>query len=312
MKILVTGGAGFIGSHVVDDLISSGNEVVVVDDLSSGKVENVNIYAKFYLMDIRSKEINKVFEIEKPDIVSHFAAQTSVPFSISEPIVDLDINLLGLLNILQACKKYGTRKVIFISTGGAIYGDADVRPTPESFTPEMITPYALTKYTSEKYLAMYNKLFDIKYTVMRLSNVYGPRQIAKGESGVVPIFINNLINNKSSVLYSPVEMPQGATRDYIYVADVCRAHLQVLDEKADNQVYNIGTGKEIFMEEIYCILQQAANKTVPIIKKGERFGDVKRSALNCSKALEDLGWKYEIEPELGLRMTWNYYINLRN
>lgn len=305
MKILVTGGAGFIGSNVVDGYIKEGHEVVIVDDLSSGRLENINPKAKFYLADIRSKEMKKIFEIEKPDIVNHHAAQKSVVKSVEDPLLDADINIKGLLNLLELCVKYNVKKVIFSSSGGALVGDAKIIPTDETYEPVMISPYAINKYSGEKYLSYYAKIHGLKYTVLRYANVYGPRQIADGECGVIPIFMNNLIDNKPSKLFAYSDMPKGTTRDYVYVGDVAKANIKAIN-KGDNEMIHIGMEKELYIEDIYYEIEKVIGKTIPLIREKERIGDVKRSVLDCSKARRLLGWTGSVELSEGLKLTYEY------
>ena len=202
MKIIVTGGAGFIGSHVVDGYIEAGHEVVVIDNLSTGKLENLNQAARFYQTDIRDPQLIDIFKLEKPDIVNHHAAQISVPVSVKDPITDGKINALGFLNLLNCCRDSGVKKVIFISSGGAIYGEAEEYPTTENYAPKPLSPYAIHKLISEYYLAFYQHQYNLKYTVLRYANVYGPRQIPHGEAGVVSIFITNFRDGIRSKLYA--------------------------------------------------------------------------------------------------------------
>lgn len=305
MKILVTGGAGFIGSNVVDRYLEEGHEVVVVDNLSSGKVENLNPDAKFYLLDIRSAELAKVFELERPDVVNHHAAQKSVPKSVQDPRLDADINVMGLLNLLELCVKYKTRKFIFISSGGALVGDAKKIPTDETHEPKLISPYAITKYVSEKYLYFYAITYGLKYTVLRYANVYGPRQIPEGECGVVPIFMEQLLNGRPATLFAYSDMPRGCSRDYVYVEDVARANSLAL-VRGDNEIINIGSSREVYTEDVYNLLQEIMGTDYPIIRAGERVGDVRRSVLDITKARQVLGWEPEVALREGLRKTYEW------
>lgn len=307
MKVLVTGGAGFVGSHVVDAYIREGHEVVVVDNLSSGRLENVNPKAKFYLMDIRSKELEKVFELERPDVVNHHAAQKSVPKSVEDPMFDADVNVLGLINLLNNCVKYEVQKFIFISSGGALVGDAEVIPTDETVEPKMISPYAITKYVSEKYLHFYAVTYGLKYLVLRYANIYGPRQIPEGECGVIPIFFNNYLEGKPSVLMAYADQPRGTTRDYIYVEDAAEANVLGLT-LGENEVLNIGSGIEIHIEDIYLKMQEVLGHNLPLERTSERVGDVKRSCLDSSKAKRVLGWEAKVTLEEGLRKLRDYYL----
>ncbi len=305
MKILVTGGAGFIGSHVADRYISEGHRVAVVDNLSSGSLSNVNPKARFYLMDIRSNDLEKVFEIERPDVVNHHAAQISIPASVEDPLLDADINVMGFIRLLNLCVEYRVKKIIFISSGGALCGDADKIPTDEDYEPLMISPYAINKYLSEKYLHFYQVTHGLKYTVLRYANVYGPRQIAKGECGAVPIFMENLIKGRPSRLFAYGDMPKGTIRDYVFVGDVCRANLLALD-RGDNRSYNIGSGEGIYIEDLYHLMEEVAGKRLPLERCGERIGDVRRSVLDISRARKELGWEPETDLRRGLEITFQY------
>lgn len=304
MKILVTGGAGFIGSHVVDKYIEEGHEIIVVDDLSSGVEENINSQARFFKVDIRDKKaLEDIFDSCRPDIVNHHAAQKSVPYSLENPIIDAEINIIGLLNILDLCKKYDVKKVIYISSGGSLYGDTDNIPTKEDNPVNMISPYAVAKFSGEKYLSFYNKIYGLNYTVLRYSNVYGPRQLTDGECGVLPIFMNNILEGKDSKLFTYNNMEKGVTRDYVYVKDVAEANLLSLD-KGDNEIFNIGSSEEIYIADLFDKLQEVIGSNLKLIREKERLGDVKRSLLDCSLAEKVLGWKAKTKLEEGIKETY--------
>ena len=307
MKILVTGGAGFIGSNVVDKFIDLGHEVVVVDDLSSGFRHNVNSKAKFYEMDIRSRELATVFEVEKPDNVDHHAAQISVPVSVKDPEFDADVNVKGFLNILQNCVKFKVKKVIFISSGGAVYGEAEEYPTTEKYDPKPLSPYAINKFIAEKYLYFYYHQYDLNYTVLRYANVYGPRQIPHGEAGVVSIFITNFRDNKTSHLYAFPEEPDGMIRDYVFVKDAVRANVIAL-EKGDMETINIGTGLETTTGKLYSEISRQMNVNIDPIRGNARAGDIRKSCLNIEKAGSILGWKPEYSLEDGIKQTIHFFI----
>jgi len=302
LKILLTGGAGFIGSNVADAYISAGHEVVVLDSLFTGKRENLNPKARFYLMDVRSPEVAKVFEHERPDIVNHHAAQMSVPASVEDPMFDADVNVRGFLNVLEAARKNNTKKVIFISSGGAVYGEAAEYPTTEACDPVPASPYAITKLVSEKYLAFYRAQYGLDYTVLRYANVYGPRQVPHGEAGVVAIFMDRLLSEKPCTVNCYPEEPRGMTRDYCFVGDVARANLIALD-KGSTRAYNIGTGVATHTLDLFEEICTALNKRglcragLERPGKGEsRPGDIKRSCLVALRARTELGWL----PETGL------------
>lgn len=313
MKIIITGGAGFIGSNVADAYIDAGHEVIVIDNLFSGKKENLNPKVKFYQIDIRSDEARKVIEAQKPDIINHHAAQMSVPASVEDPIFDADVNVKGFLNILEASKDFGVKKVIFISSGGAIYGDAQEYPTSERAYPQPFSPYAITKAVSENYLAFYHRQYGLDYTVLRYANIYGPRQIPHGEAGVVAIFMDRLLNNNQCTLYHFNDEPKGMTRDYCFVGDVARANLLALN-KGSAQAFNIGTGVATHTEDLFYGIFDAIREKQPSLpeslrklNRGEaRAGDLKRSCLNADRAFEGLGWKAETGLKQGLGLTLNW------
>ncbi len=310
MKILVTGGAGFIGSNVVDGYIREGHEVVVVDNLCTGRTENLNPDARFYLLDVRSAEIAKVFEIEGPDVVNHHAAQISVPASVEDPAFDAEVNVMGIINLLQNSARYGVKKFIFISTGGAIYGDKDNVPTPETEPPAPLSPYGVSKLASENYLRFYREHHGLDYTVLRYANIYGPRQVPHGEAGVVAIFMSKLSSGEIPVIYHYPEEPDGMTRDYCYVGDVVRANLFAL-RKGSGEVINIGTAKETSTGELYRRILEimrrhgfASDTAFDTPARGAaRPGDLRRSALAVQKAKEILGWMPEYGLERGLEET---------
>lgn len=310
MKILVTGGAGFIGSHVVDGYIKKGYEVVIVDNLSSGKWENINKKARFYLIDIRNiNEMNKIFERERFDIVNHHAAQISVPYSVLNPGEDAQINVYGFINILELSVKYKVKKVIFISSGGAIYGEADEYPTTENYIPKPISPYAITKFISEKYLYYYNHQYGLDYTVLRYANVYGPRQIPHGEAGVVSIFMTRLLKGEKCTIFAYKDEPEGMKRDYVYVKDVVNANITAIN-RGSKEIFNIGTGIPTSTEELYFKVFEKMKKICKIpeslkipLKDRERPGDIRRSCLNIEKAKHILKWKPEYSLDEGIKET---------
>ncbi|NPA95907.1 MAG: NAD-dependent epimerase/dehydratase family protein [Thermodesulfobacteria bacterium] len=317
MKILVTGGAGFIGSNVVDRYIELGHDVVVVDNLYSGKLENLNPKAKFYLLDIRSPEFEKVLEIEKPDVINHHAAQISVPYSVEDPRFDADVNIQGFVNMLEAAKDQGVKKIIFISSGGAIYGEAEEYPTTENYPPKPLSPYAIAKAVSEDFLFFYNHQYGLDYTVLRYANIYGPRQIPHGEAGVVAIFMDRLLAGKKCTLYHFPEDPRGMIRDYCFVGDVVEANVQALD-KGSCQAYNIGTGVETktqdLFEKIYMVMKERVNlpdELAELERKEARAGDLKKSCLDCSKAKKELEWTPAHDLEQGLRKTLDWRLSAK-
>jgi len=317
MKIMVTGGAGFIGSNVVDGFIKAGHDVLIIDNLYTGKYSNINSKARFYKFDIRSQEIATLIKKEKPDILNHHAAQISIPNSVSDPIFDADINIKGTLNLLEACKKYKIKKFIFVSSSGAIYGDVPEYPTSEACQPRPLSPYAVSKYSSEHYLAYYRHQYGLDYTTLRYANIYGPRQIPHGEAGVVAIFMDNLLKGRPSVLNHFPEDERGMERDYCYVGDVVKANILAL-EKGSGDYFNIGTGRGTRTLALYNIIFEAFKELTPgvpeefadPVKQIARPGDLKKSCLVIKKAHHVLGWAPETDLKKGVRETLKWRFNL--
>ena len=317
MKVLVTGGAGFIGSNVVDGLIEAGHQVLVLDNLYTGKRSNVNPEARFYELDIRAPQTAELIKRERPDIIDHHAAQISVPASVSDPVFDADINIKGLLNLLEAARKYEVGKFIFISSGGAIYGEASEYPTSEGYQPQPLSPYAVSKYSSEHYLEYYRHQYGLDYTTLRYANIYGPRQIPHGEAGVVAIFMDNLLKERQSTLNHFREDEKGMVRDYCYVGDVVKANLLAL-EKGSGDFCNIGTGAGTKTLELYDTIFEAFKEVRPELpeelgtlkKQIARPGDLTKSCLIIEKARRLLGWVPETDPQEGIRETLKWRLNI--
>lgn len=306
MKILVTGGAGFIGSNVVQKYVQSGHEVIVVDNLSTGKIENIPANVKFYQVDIRANEVEEIIAVHQPDIVNHHAAQKSVLASIKDPLLDTDINLIGMIKLLNAAVKHGVKKFIFASSGGALSGDASRIPTPESWVPSFSSPYAVNKYVCERYLALFSDLYGLNYTVLRYANVYGPRQDTDGESGVVSIFIQNILNHLPSSIFTDRTTPQGTARDYVYVDDVARANTLALS-RGDHEILNIGSGREVYTADLYFKLEGMMDTHLPPTYRERPVGDVARSCLDIRRAKDVLGWEPAVGLMQGLVHTVVYY-----
>jgi len=301
-KILISGGAGFIASHLTDKLIEKGHQVVVIDNLSTGKKENLNPKAKFYEADICDSNISQIFIEEKPEIVFHFAAQIDVRKSVKDPIQDAKTNILGSLNLLQNCQKNGVKKFIFASSGGAIYGDTDVIPTPETHAENPESPYGICKLTIEKYLHFYKETFGLDYTALRLANIYGPRQNSKGEAGVIAVFCDKMLKNEEVVINGDGEQ----TRDFVFVDDVVNACLLSIEqEKSD--IYNIGTGIETNINEIFRKIKELTNSDYKEIHAPEKPGEQKRSCLDYSKAKQELNWEPEYNLKKGLEKTVKWF-----
>ena len=314
MKILVTGGAGFIGSNVVDGYIERGHQVVVVDNLYTGKRENLNPAATFYEVDIRSPEISGIIEKERPEVINHHAAQISVPASVEDPGFDADVNIRGLINLLEASRKSRVHKFVFISSGGAIYGEADQYPTTEGYAPRPLSPYAITKFTTEYYLSYYHHQWGLNYTILRYANIYGPRQIPHGEAGVVAIFMSRLMNHEPCTLYHFPNEPSGMIRDYCYVRDVVKANLLALDG-GENGTFNIGTGKgtntldlfQLIFDEVKKVKTDLDEKLRQPERQLARPGDISKSCLVVEKANVELKWKPETSLVEGIRSTLEWY-----
>lgn len=303
MKILITGGAGFIGSHVADLLLENKYDVCIVDNLSSGKLENVNPNAKFYKCDIRDSQIYKIIEDEKPQIIIHNAAQMSVRNSVEDPLNDADINIIGGLNVLEAAKKAKVKKIIFASSGGVVYGEQQYFPADEDHPTKPICPYGVAKLSYEKYLYYYHYIFGIKYIALRYANIYGPRQDPNGEAGVVAIFSKKLLSGDQPIINGDGMQ----TRDYVYVKDVAIANLLAVNTDYIGEI-NIGTALETNVNKIFNILKNAAGKPdLEEVHGPAKEGEQKRSVLSYKKAQQILGWKPEVKLEEGLIKTFNWF-----
>ncbi|MDR0958443.1 MAG: SDR family NAD(P)-dependent oxidoreductase [Clostridiales bacterium] len=312
-RVLVTGGAGFIGSHVSEAFHSNGYDVSIIDNLSSGVIDNIssligNENFRFFQVDIREfSELEKIFAEVKPDIVCHHAAQKSVPYSVENPLYDAQENIIGLLNILSLVGKYKVKNVLYVSSGGVlskpITGNEKSR---ESDFPQLESPYAITKFSGENYVKVYSNEYGYSFSILRYANVYGPRQIPDGECGVIPIFVNNILNNSPSVLMTYSDMPRGCTRDYVYISDIVSANL-LLAEKPVNCAVNIGSGKEEAILDIYEAIQKVFDSNLPISIVGPRAGDVKRSVLDSSLIKGLIGWTPKIDILKGLTLLKESY-----
>ncbi len=302
MNILITGAAGFIGSHVADRYLELGHRVIIIDNLVTGREENIPARAQFYKMDICDEKIADVFQKEKPVIVNHHAAQMDVRKSVSDPIYDARVNVLGGLNLLQNCIKFGVKKFIFASTGGAIYGEQDYFPADEQHPLRPLSPYGITKLTTEKYLYFYQQSYGLTYTILRYANVYGPRQNPHGEAGVVAIFSERLLTGKQPIINGDGLQ----TRDYVYVEDVVKANELVL-EKGDNKIYNIGTGVETSVVQLYRHIISAAGIHMSEVYGPAKPGEQKRSLLSSEFIWKDLGWKPTTPLEVGIPKTIQFF-----
>jgi UDP-glucose 4-epimerase len=302
MKILVTGGAGFIASHVVDAYIERGHEVVVVDDLSTGRKQNLNPKAEFHELRIQDAKIGELFAQHRFDVVNHHAAQMDVRRSVSDPIFDANINVLGMLNLLQNSIQNDVKKFVFSSTGGAIYGEQDYFPADENHPTWPISPYGITKLTGEKYLFYYKQVFNLQHVIFRYANVYGPRQNPHGEAGVVAIFSQRLLAGERPVINGEGKQ----TRDYVYVGDLVRANVMALDYD-NSDIFNIGTGKETDVNALFHLLKNAAGSKAEEAHGPAKAGEQMRSCLSYAKIEKTLGWKPEVDLSRGLQLTVDFF-----
>jgi len=304
-RVLVSGGAGFIGSHIVQAHLAAGDEVSVLDDLSTGKAENVPAGATLVREDIRSPEARTLLASGGFAILNHHAAQMDVRRSVEDPVFDAQINVLGLLNLLEGARAGGVRRVVFASSGGTVYGDGAPTPTPESAAKLPASPYGTAKLTSEYYLATFAQLFGLEAVALRYSNVYGPRQNPHGEAGVVAIFGKRLLAGEPITIYGDGEQ----TRDLVYVEDVAAASLLAAErplrplESLDARAYNIGTGVETSVNRLAELIAQAAGRGSTVQRAPSRAGEILRSALEVSKAERELGWRPRVALPEGLART---------
>lgn len=301
MKILVTGGAGFIGSHVVDLFINEGYEVVVVDDLSTGRESNLNPKARFYKMDIRDPRLVEVFEKERPDFVSHHAAQMDVRRSVADPLFDASVNVVGSINLLEAARSTGVKRIVYISSGGTAYGEPNYLPCDEAHPVQPICPYGVSKHTVEHYLEVNYVNYGIPYTVLRYPNVYGPRQDPHGEAGVVAIFIGKMVNGEQVTINGDGEQQ----RDFVYVTDCARGNLLGLN--APVGIYNLGMTKGTTVNEIYQALKKITGYALEEVHGPAKVGETRYIYLDATKAREKMGWEPTVSLEEGLTKTVEHY-----
>jgi len=341
LRVLVTGGAGFIGSHIVDALVAVGHRVVVVDDLSGGKEENLNPAARFYRLDVCSPELEKVFRDEKIEFVNHHAAQIDVRRSVADPMEDARVNIQGLLNILENCRRFQVRGVVFASSGGVVYGEPQALPVAENYPKGPLSPYGVSKLSSEYYLYCFAQVAGLPYVALRYGNVYGPRQDPHGEAGVVAIFGLKMLAGETPVIYGDGEQ----LRDYVYVGDVVRANLlamrRLLDGRerksaqsdpggaagagapgesapapgvpgVDGPAYNIGTGVGTSVNELFALLSDLTGYRGEAQRGPERPGELRRIYLDCTRAFRELGWRPEVSLREGLRRTVEFLAGARH
>lgn len=304
MNILVTGGAGFIASHIVDAFIENGHNVTIIDNLTTGREENINPKAKFYKADIRD-DLTRIFEEGNFDVVNHHAAQIDVRRSVLDPIFDAGVNIIGTLNLLQNSVKFGVKKFMFASTGGAVYGEQDYFPADENHKQQPLSPYGISKLAVEKYLYFYKEVLGLKYTILRYANIYGPRQNPLGEAGVVCIFLDKILAGDQPIINGSGEQ----TRDYVYVKDVVKANLLTLNEE-ESEIYNVGTGIETSVNELFRLINQNFNNSIKEVHGPAKAGEQMRSVITSEKLFKKFGWKPSTKLVDGLKETIDYYKSL--
>ena len=302
MKILVTGGAGFIASHISDAFINEGHDVFVLDNLSTGFERNINQKATFIKADITDKNLSALFEKEKFDVVNHHAAQMDVRRSVADPVFDANTNIIGTINLLQNCVRTGVNKFMFASTGGAVYGEQNYFPADENHPTSPLSPYGISKLAVEKYLYFYNTQYKLNYTILRYANIYGPRQNPFGEAGVVAIFTTKMLKGVQPVINGTGEQ----TRDYVFVGDVAKANILGLSDDKTN-IYNIGTAKETNVNEIFSVLNKIVGKRM-VEKHGPAApGEQLRSVITSEKLFKRFGWKPSTSLGEGLEKTVEFF-----
>jgi UDP-glucose 4-epimerase len=301
VKVLVTGGAGFIGSHVVDAYHAAGHDVVIVDDLSTGRRANINPAAKFYQVDIRDPQLADIFEEERPDYVNHLAAQVDVRRSVAEPMFDAEVNILGSLNLLECVRKFPISRLIYVSTGGAVYGEPEYLPCDEAHPIRPICQYGASKFIVEKYLHMYRLNHGVDYAVVRYPNVYGPRQDPHGEAGVVAIFAGRMLSGEQVVIHGDGDQQ----RDFVYVGDCVLANLLITEAETDG-TFNVGSGRGTTVNELFRELRDIIDYQLEPIYGPPKTGETRKIYLSAEKARSQLGWRQTRNLKEGLQETVNF------
>jgi UDP-glucose 4-epimerase len=307
VKVIVTGGAGFIGSHIVDRLVARGDSVIVIDDLSHGKRKNVNPKAKFFQISVADPKIEEIFKNEKPDYVVHQAAHADVTTSVKNPVFDANVNIIGSLNLLENCRKYCVKKIVYANSGGAGSGEPQYLPVDEEHPIMPLCPYGISKHTVEHYLNVYSMLYGLRYTSLRYANVYGPRQDPFGEGGVVAIFSHKLLHNEAPRIFGDGEQ----TRDFVYVEDVADANILTL-ENGDGKCLNVATATEISVNRLFEIMKEICRSSANALYVGARKGEIIRSVLSNDKIRKELGWQPKTGLKEGLAKTAEFFRNGQN
>ncbi|GBE30986.1 UDP-glucose 4-epimerase [bacterium BMS3Bbin04] len=302
MKVLLTGGAGFIGSHIADHLLAAGHDVTIIDNLSSGRLSNMPEGVKFHEMDIRSDDVAELWAQEKFDTMVHFAAQINVRSSVEDPKNDADINIIGILNLLEAGRRHGLKRVVFAGSGGAAFDDNVPFPTPETQPALPMSQYGIAKITSEHYLRMYRAAYGINYTVMRIGNAYGPRQNPHGEAGVFAIFSVKMLAGETPAINGTGLQ----TRDYVFCEDLARLCVLAL-ENMNDRIYHAGTSRETNVVELYETIRKEVGADIEAEFQPAKAGEVMRSCLDCSRAKEELGWEAQVMLEEGVAKTVDFF-----
>jgi len=302
LKVLVTGGGGFIGSHIVDALVQRGDDVAVIDDLSEGQRDRVNPKARFYQMSICDPDIAGVFEKERPEVVNHHAAHILLRRSVEQPMHDASINILGTVNVLANAVRSGVRKLIYASSGGAIYGEPEYLPVDENHRIQPVSQYGVSKYCAEHYIDLYARQSKLKYAILRYANVYGPRQNPFGEAGVVAIFARQMMRGERPTIFGPGDK----TRDYAHVSDIVGVNLLAI-ERGDNVTCNIGTGVETSDQQIFDAVAEAVGYKEKPEYIAVRPGEIQRICLECSRAKDEFGWCAAVELKQGIASTVKYF-----